>query len=134
MYWPKEIGNTETYGLVQVKLTKEQVMATYTLRTFLVQHQKVKKKGKKKFIGKFGSSYSNSICGNVSNDATERVVYHYHYTNWPDHGTPSHTLPVLSFVKKSSQSNAATNGGPIIVHCRLVFEVFFLILNFIFVA
>lgn len=40
MYWPKE--GVETYGVIQVKLVKEDVMATYTVRTLQIKHLKVK--------------------------------------------------------------------------------------------
>ncbi|KAJ9581538.1 hypothetical protein L9F63_023279 [Diploptera punctata] len=93
MYWPKE--GTETYGVIQVKLMKEDVMATYTVRTLQIRHLRIKKK---------------------KQAMAERFVYQYHYTNWPDHGTPDHPLPVLSFVKKSSAANPV-DAGPIIVHC-----------------
>lgn len=62
MYWPKD---TETYGVIQVKLIQEDVMATYTVRTFQIKHLKLGKKNK---------------------NATEKLVSQYHYTNWPDHG------------------------------------------------
>jgi len=91
MYWPKE--GTETYGIIQVKLLQEVVMATYTLRTFSIRNLKVKKK-----------------------HGCERTVYQYHYTNWPDHGVPDHPLPVLSFIRKSAAANPPS-AGPIIVHC-----------------
>lgn len=39
MYWPKE--GTETYGVIQVKLVKEDVMATYTVRTLQIKHLRV---------------------------------------------------------------------------------------------
>lgn len=39
MYWPKE--GTETYGVIQVKLVKEDVMATYTVRTLQIRHLRV---------------------------------------------------------------------------------------------
>lgn len=39
MYWPKD--GTETYGVIQVRLVKEDVMATYTVRTLLIRHLRV---------------------------------------------------------------------------------------------
>lgn len=39
MYWPVE--GIETYGVIQVKLLKEDVMATYTIRTFQIKHLRV---------------------------------------------------------------------------------------------
>lgn len=39
MYWPKE--GTETYGHIQVSLAKEDVLATYTIRTLHIRHLKV---------------------------------------------------------------------------------------------
>lgn len=48
--------------------------------------------------------------------SAERTVLQFHYTNWPDHGTPEHPLPILSFVRQSSAANPI-GAGPIIVHC-----------------
>jgi len=93
MYWPKE--GTITYGHIDVTLVKEDIMANYTVRTLKLKHTKLKKK---KWV------------------ASERMVEQYHYTAWPDHGTPADTLPVLSFVRKSVASNPV-EGGPIVAHC-----------------
>lgn len=94
MYWPKE--GSEIYGLIEVKLVKEDVMATYTIRTLVIRHTRIKRA--------------------KDTSMAEKTVYQYHYTNWPDHGTPDHPLPVISFVKKSSAANPP-DSGPIVVHC-----------------
>ncbi|EFX70612.1 hypothetical protein DAPPUDRAFT_112575 [Daphnia pulex] len=44
----------------------------------------------------------------------KRVVLQFHYTNWPDHGTPENPLPILSFVRKSAADNPI-GAGRIIV-------------------
>ena len=46
----------------------------------------------------------------------EREIKQFHYTSWPDHGTPCHPLPVLTYIRKSVAANPA-DGGPFIVHC-----------------
>lgn len=93
MYWPKE--GVETHGVIQVKLVNEDARATYTIRTFSIRHLKLKKK---------------------KSQNAERIVLQFHYTNWPDHGTPEHPLPILSFVRQSAAANPI-GAGPIIVHC-----------------
>ena len=53
----------------------------------------------------------------VQKGAAERLVYQCHYTDWPDHGVPDFTLPVLMYVRKSVAA-AGDESGPIIIHCR----------------
>ncbi|XP_053972725.1 tyrosine-protein phosphatase 99A-like isoform X1 [Hylaeus volcanicus] len=95
MYWPKK--GSVTYGYIQVTLLREDVMATYTIRTLQICHLKSKKR-------------KNGV------NMEERIIWQYHFTGWPDHGLPEHPLPVLSFIRKSSNANPP-GAGPIVVHC-----------------
>ena len=43
MYWPQE--GTETHGVIKVTNLGQDVMATYTIRKFRIQHLKVSSSG-----------------------------------------------------------------------------------------
>ncbi|BFZ10956.1 hypothetical protein BsWGS_13995 [Bradybaena similaris] len=93
-YWPSD--GAETYGNMNVKLVTMVHRAHYTVHVFTLRNVKEKKRSMK--------------------GVSERTIYHYHYTEWPDHGVPDYALPVLSFVQKSA-AQSGPESGPIIVHC-----------------
>ncbi|CAK1546813.1 unnamed protein product [Leptosia nina] len=93
MYWPSGgRGSSAEFGGVHVTLLYEDVRAAYTIR-----HLKA----------------TPVITEPGTEDSPDRYrhIVQYHYTVWPDHGTPRHPLAVLPFVK------AAADPHTVLVHC-----------------
>ncbi|XP_073958567.1 LOW QUALITY PROTEIN: uncharacterized protein [Choristoneura fumiferana] len=100
MYWPGGgRGSSAEFGGVHVTLLHEDVRAAYTVRHMRVRNQNHKPE----------SSPPSPLS---EEDAAGRMVVQYHYTVWPDHGTPRHPLAVLPFVQA-----AAADPGTVLVHC-----------------
>ncbi|CAH8483043.1 unnamed protein product [Heterobilharzia americana] len=61
----------------------------------------------------------NTECNSIQvNTEDGFTVYHYHFTVWPDHGTPSDPSCVLDFMHDiSARQGSIPGSGPIVVHC-----------------
>lgn len=90
-YWPDK-DQTLKYGKVAVQTISEKTTLDYTLREFKVFYDK--------------------------NENDSRIVYHYHFMAWPDHGVPSDPGCVLNFLHEvNCKQDSLLDSGPIIVHC-----------------
>lgn len=57
--------------------------------------------------------------GSPVQDELPRLVRHYQYFSWPDHGVPNEPGGVLSFLEQVNRAQRSIPGsGPIVVHCR----------------
>ncbi|XP_069126038.1 receptor-type tyrosine-protein phosphatase epsilon-like [Argopecten irradians] len=84
-YWP-DSGSTIEHGGVKISAISSENYAAYTVRKF-----------------------------RVVNESTTRVIKQFHFTKWPDHGTPDVMQFVLLLLHvRSTNSNLS---GPMIVHC-----------------
>ncbi|XP_062579218.1 receptor-type tyrosine-protein phosphatase epsilon-like [Saccostrea cucullata] len=86
-YWP-DANKHINYGIVSVKTVEEKMYAFYNIRKMNVNHKETK---------------------------TSRVVTQFHYTTWPDHGTPD-PLCLVVFLDHVTRIGSYQN-SPTLVHC-----------------
>ena len=91
-YWPTK--DTNIFGCYKVTLISTLVYCDYTVRKLLL--------------------------GKITANKESRVIYHFQFVSWPDHGVPPHPLPMLNFLKRVHQtmhSKRINTQHPILVHC-----------------
>ncbi|XP_056002085.1 uncharacterized protein LOC125663226 isoform X2 [Ostrea edulis] len=87
-YWPDRNKHI-SYGIVSVKMIEEKEYAFYVVRKLTVINKELK---------------------------NSRVVTHYHYTSWPDHGTPD-PLCLVIFHNHVTRTTTNKSDAPTVVHC-----------------
>ncbi|XP_065058065.1 receptor-type tyrosine-protein phosphatase kappa-like isoform X3 [Rhopilema esculentum] len=85
-YWPDDCIE---YGDILVTLTRKEIYADYSIRTFLLE---------------------------MTNSQESREVKHFHFTVWPDHGVPKYATAILAF-RRRVRSYQNPDSGPTLVHC-----------------
>ncbi|XP_039630990.1 receptor-type tyrosine-protein phosphatase H-like isoform X2 [Polypterus senegalus] len=89
-YWPKDCKPC-VYEDISVTTVSDTEMKEWTLREFNVKHVKT---------------------------LESRIVKHFHFTTWPDHGVPVKTHSLIAFRELvRSFMNQLTRNAPVVVHC-----------------
>ncbi|XP_067906520.1 receptor-type tyrosine-protein phosphatase beta isoform X2 [Heterodontus francisci] len=90
-YWPFD-HDALYYGDLIVQMLSESVLPEWTIREF-------------------------KICDEDQLDCA-RIVRHFHYTVWPDHGVPETAQSLIQFVRTvRDYINRTPNSGPTVIHC-----------------
>ncbi|XP_036988030.2 receptor-type tyrosine-protein phosphatase beta isoform X1 [Artibeus jamaicensis] len=90
-YWPAD-QESLYYGDLILQVLSESVLPEWTIREF-------------------------RICSEEQLDA-HRLIRHFHYTVWPDHGVPETTQSLIQFVRTvRDYINRTPGAGPTVVHC-----------------
>ncbi|XP_056002216.1 receptor-type tyrosine-protein phosphatase alpha-like [Ostrea edulis] len=87
-YWA-DIDVPATFGVFSLRTVEEKHYAFYIIRTFRVTNNELKK---------------------------THMVTQYHYTAWPDHGTPE-PLCLVNFHDHVTRTKDKADVGPTLVHC-----------------
>uniref|UniRef100_A0A8D0UXG7 protein-tyrosine-phosphatase n=1 Tax=Sus scrofa TaxID=9823 RepID=A0A8D0UXG7_PIG len=89
-YWP-ELHGSQGYGHLRVRNVAEHWAQGYCVRELQVWQP---------------------------NQESQRIVKHYQYCSWPDHGVPAEPAGVLGFLDEVNRAqNSMPGAGPVVVHC-----------------
>ncbi|XP_063423138.1 receptor-type tyrosine-protein phosphatase epsilon-like [Mytilus trossulus] len=87
-YWPESVDRATVVDNFRLTMTKEKCYTVFVYRSIIVNNKKNKQ---------------------------ERIVHHFHFTEWPDHGVPD-SVKLVSFYRKVKAEKCDVI-GPMLVHC-----------------
>ncbi|CAB3364623.1 Hypothetical predicted protein [Cloeon dipterum] len=96
-YWPASMTKSETYGDITIRVTQEEELANFRIRTIHISRN-------------FGPD----------KPVEERVLLQFHYTEWYSHSCPFSNA-ILEFrrrVRAVAKHHVESGDGPVIVHCN----------------
>eukprot|EP01105_Mastigella_eilhardi_P002840 TRINITY_DN1366_c0_g2_i1.p1 TRINITY_DN1366_c0_g2~~TRINITY_DN1366_c0_g2_i1.p1 ORF type:complete len:555 (-),score=143.23 TRINITY_DN1366_c0_g2_i1:40-1704(-) len=118
-YWPTKESPVFQCGNFTVTHSQTQALpeAGSVLRTFKLEYTPPPPRtplSASPRLRRTNSSLSSGLCM-LMKPATPRIVRHYHYLDWHDHGVPHGTEEVVQLVGHFSKD--AARHKPIVVHC-----------------
>jgi tyrosine-protein phosphatase non-receptor type 11 len=81
-----------------------------------VSQQQLSEDLKKRMLLVYNNSSSSSSSSSGTSHGTVTIP-HYHYTEWSDHGVPTHPDTLLKLVEELHELQRDSSAGPILVHC-----------------
>ena len=102
-YWPD--SDSKEFGPFRITLADQQIFANYTIRLLQVE-----------VSWTMDHLMSLQSClHQLSGSSSEypRMITHYHFTSWPDHGVPEYGTPILAFHRRIRKDYKPCKG----THC-----------------
>ncbi|RWS11882.1 receptor-type tyrosine-protein phosphatase kappa-like isoform X1 [Dinothrombium tinctorium] len=122
-YWPFEANKAEVYGSIEVTLLEEDVLADFVIRTLRLRNvsKKERQGGCVNCSHYDEEGEKNESEENEDSDIeNERLIYQFHYHQWPIHTCPFKNS-MLHFRRRvrlyMSEVSKVRTIGPVIVHC-----------------
>ena len=120
-YWPDR--GSCIYDNIKVMLHKEQQLTNYCVRQFFIEQVVIM------VLSVCNAPFvllQSQISG-VKNKI--RMIRHFHFTSWPDHGVPRYATPLLEFRDRVHKQHKRKCNKPMLVHCRYALSIHIITLD-----
>jgi netrin-G3 ligand len=92
-YWPELVGTSSTFGSATVELKKMTTFEYYICRELNLTYK-------------------------TRDNTDSRVVYQFHYTEWPRTGVPEQAEGLIDLIDQVNRKQHSAGNKPIVVHCN----------------
>ena len=112
-YWPNEKGQTLNFNDYIVELLDVKEFEDYTQRELKLTKETVS------IVHHIVLLLYCITCQQTVSDS--HTVIQYHYTGWPEHGSPSSGAGMIDLIGQVIKRQQHSHNQPVVVHCRYVY-------------